>query len=176
MVTKIKSIINRFPLEMLFVISAAAALSSLVLSNVLDYPPCDLCWYQRAFMFPLPFIFGTGLVLRDKRALVYGLPLIAVGAVIAIYHNLLQWGVISEDLLECSYTTVSCADPLINWFGFMTIPLGSLAVFALLGGISLVALKDSGDKLKADPQAANRLLLLAGGLLLATAIAVVMLS
>lgn len=171
MVSKIQSNVNKYALEILFSVSLAATLASLVLSNVLGYPPCDLCWYQRIFMFPLPLIFGTGLVLKDRKSLLYAAPVIAAGLAVAVYHNLLQWGIVSENLLECSYTAVSCADPIINWFGFMTIPLGSLVMFSVVGLISWVTLKSQPLKVKTDSDGANRLLVIAGIMLVMTAIA-----
>ncbi len=35
---------------------SGATLGSLFLSEVMELPPCSLCWYQRVFMFPLPII------------------------------------------------------------------------------------------------------------------------
>ena len=176
MTNSIKSYINNYALEILFVVSSAATLSSLILSNVLGYPPCDLCWYQRIFMFPLPLIYGAGLVLKDRKALYYGLPLIVAGAVLAFYHNLLQWGIVSENVLECSFTSVSCADPLINWFGFMTIPLGSLAIFLALAILTKTAIQAGKLSAKTDAAGANRVLYLAGALLLVTAISMLIIN
>lgn len=176
MIKKISDFVVKWPLELLFFVAAGATLTSLVLSNVLGYPPCDLCWYQRVFMFPLPFIYGYGLVTNDKKAILYGVPLLVVGSTVALYHNLLQWGIISEDLLECSYSSVSCADPIINWFGFLTIPFGALLTFIVLGGLSLIYHRQQPLVAKTDKTGANHLLWLAGGLLVATMIAVVILN
>lgn len=173
-ITKVFKLIENNALEILFGIALVATLSSLVLSNVLDYPPCELCWYQRIFMFPLPFIYGAGLVIKDKRAVLYGLILVAVGAVVAIYHNLLQWGIISENVLECNYASVSCADPIINWLGFLTIPLGSFFMFSALAAVSWLTLKNSGLKINTDKAGANRMLVIAAILVLGTALFTVM--
>jgi disulfide bond formation protein DsbB len=114
----------------------AAALTgmvgSLFLSEVMQFPPCTLCWYQRVAMYPLVVIIGAGIVMRDPRMKTYALSLIACGMVVAIYHNLLYYGVIPEALTPCS-EGVSCSSRQLELFGFVTIPLMSLASFVFLG-------------------------------------------
>lgn len=150
--------------ELAFVISGAATLASLVLSNILDYPPCDLCWYQRILMFPLPVIFGVAILRRDKLAYLYVWPMIAVGAALALYQSLLQWGVITETSATCSLTSISCADPAINWFGFLTIPFGALMSFVGLGWLMWRQQRQvKPAKFAAEPQ--NRLLKLLVGII-----------
>ncbi|HEX9679111.1 MAG TPA: disulfide bond formation protein B [Candidatus Saccharimonadales bacterium] len=136
---KVINLIKRYPYELAFFISAAATVGSLILSNILNYLPCELCWYQRIFMFPLPFILGAAMLRRDKQAHLYVWPLALVGGLIAFYQSLLQWGVIKEDLLSCSLTSQSCAVPQINWFGFLTIPFGSFIIFLTIGGLMWLA-------------------------------------
>ena len=36
-----------------WVIAASAMLGALFFGEVMQLPPCLLCWYQRIFMFPL---------------------------------------------------------------------------------------------------------------------------
>ena len=44
-----------------FLISLFATLFSLVYSEVVHFVPCQLCWFQRIFLFPQVFIFGVAL-------------------------------------------------------------------------------------------------------------------
>ena len=37
-------------------VATAATLGALFFSEVMELPPCALCWYQRIFMFPLVLI------------------------------------------------------------------------------------------------------------------------
>lgn len=113
-----------------------AMLGSLYFSEFAGYTPCILCWYQRIAMYPLVLIIGAGLLLKDKKMAFYALPLSIVGLVIAFYHNLLQWGVISEKLAPCTLG-VSCVTKTVIAFNFVTIPLLSLTAFVLITGLML---------------------------------------
>lgn len=97
--------------------------------------PCVLCWYQRIAMFPLVVILGLGLLEADDRSLRYAWPLIATGALVALYHCLLFWGVVAEGLVPCGKGS-SCADADVQVAGWLPIPLLSLAAFATIGGLS----------------------------------------
>ncbi|MHB8893193.1 MAG: disulfide bond formation protein B, partial [Candidatus Limnocylindrales bacterium] len=84
-----------------------ATSGSLFLSEVLGYPPCVLCWYQRIAMYPLVAIIAVAILRRDARLHLYVLPLSLVGLAIALYHNLLYIGVIPETGTVCR-AGVSC--------------------------------------------------------------------
>lgn len=119
------------PLFAVWLISLLAVLGSLFLSEVMRLPPCVLCWYQRIFMYPLVVVTTVGLLWRDPGALRYAWPLAAGGLAVAVYHNLLYYHLIPESITPCT-TGVSCADRQIEWLGFITIPLLSLAAFTLI--------------------------------------------
>lgn len=104
---------------------------SLYFSEIMKFVPCVLCWYQRIMMYPLVLVIAVGILLRDHRLRVYVLPISLLGLTISIYHNLLQYGVISEAIAPCT-AGVSCTTPWINWFGFITIPLLSLTAFSVI--------------------------------------------
>jgi len=118
-------------LFVVWLVSLVATLGSLFFSEVMRLPPCVLCWYQRTFMYPLVMVTTIGLLWRDPGALRYAWPLAAGGLVIAVYHNLLYYHLIPESITPCT-TGVSCTDRQIEWLGFITIPLLSLAAFALI--------------------------------------------
>ena len=104
---------------------------SLYFSEVMKLPPCVLCWYQRIAMYPLVAILAVGILTRDARLRLYALPLSLIGLGIAIYHNLLYYGVIPESIAPCT-TGVSCTTRQIEWFGFITIPLLALVAFSVI--------------------------------------------
>jgi disulfide bond formation protein DsbB len=110
---------------------------SLFFSNVLGYPPCVLCWYQRIFLYPLVFILGTGILRRDHNMYYYALPLALIGWGISIYHNLLYFKIIPESLAPC-VAGISCTTKFIEYFGFITIPFLSFLAFTVII-ISLIA-------------------------------------
>ncbi len=111
--------------------SIVATLGSLYFSEVMKFPPCVLCWYQRIFMYPLVFILAVGMVRKDKKIHTYVLPLSVTGLLIAIYHNLLYYQIIPESMAPC-VNGVSCTTKFIEWFGFITIPFLSLVAFSVI--------------------------------------------
>lgn len=115
----------------------AAMGGSLFFSNVLGYPPCVLCWYQRIFIYPLVFILGAGILRRDHNMYYYALPLAVIGWGISIYHNLLYFKILPESIAPC-VSGVSCTTKFIEYFGFVTIPFLSFLAFTVII-ISLIA-------------------------------------
>ena len=109
-------------------IATSATLGSLFFSEVMELVPCVLCWYQRIFMFPLAVILIVGLFPLDTKVVRYALPLAIIGLLITVYHCLLFYGVIPENLQPCSQG-VSCSDDGMVLFDFLPIPLLSLAAF-----------------------------------------------
>lgn len=113
-----------------FLVSVSAVIGSFFLSQVAKIPPCDLCWYQRIFMFPIPIILGIALFKNDLGVKKYIIPLVGVGLTIAIYHYLLQR--VPTLPLPCTNEIVSCTVKQIELFGYLTIPLMSATAFGLV--------------------------------------------
>ncbi|TLP40766.1 disulfide oxidoreductase [Arcobacter arenosus] len=118
-----------------FLIATTATLGSLFFSEVMQFIPCNMCWYQRIFMYPLVFIFLINLLYPDDKVFKYAFTLVFIGLLISIYHNLLMFGIIPESAVPCA-NGVPCSTEYINWLGFITIPFLSmvsyLAIFILL--------------------------------------------
>jgi len=119
-----------------------ATLGSLFFSVVMELPPCSLCWYQRVFMFPLVVVLLMGLFPFDPKVVRYALPLSAVGTVVALYHMLLQAGVIPQSAAPCSQG-VSCADVDLLVLGFASIPILSLFAFGAVTALLITILRRS---------------------------------
>merc|ERR1712138_385769 len=90
-----------------WLISCLSMGGSLFFSEVMEFPPCILCWYQRIAMYPLVAIFMVGLFPLSKEVFKYSAPFVALGWLIALWHNLLHLGIIEEDLSPCR-EGVSC--------------------------------------------------------------------
>lgn len=116
-----------FWLQLAFLISLSAVLGSMFLSQAMNLLPCELCWWQRVFMFPIPIILGLGMIRKDYRVYTYALPLAVVGALIALYHYSVQ--MIPRVTDTCGASTIACSQKQIELLGFMTIPFGSLLAF-----------------------------------------------
>lgn len=114
-----------------WLIAAISSLGSLFFSEVMEFAPCALCWYQRIFMFPLVLVFLSGLFSLDQRVVKYALPIAIAGWAFAFYHFLVYSGFIPERLQPCS-EGVSCSETYIDLFGFLTIPMLSLLSFTTI--------------------------------------------
>ncbi len=112
-------------------VATVSTLGSLFFSEVMDLVPCVLCWYQRIFIFPLAVILFIALHPLDARVVRYALPVAVIGLIFTLYHCLLFFGFVPENLQPCSQG-VSCADASMELFGFLPIPLLSLTSFVII--------------------------------------------
>jgi disulfide bond formation protein DsbB len=125
------NLFQKYALTIAWAQALVATLGSLFFSLVMQFPPCDLCWYQRIAIYPLVIILGFGIIRKDKTSLLYTFPLAVIGWVIAAYHNLLYYNILPEAMAPCK-AGISCTTEYIEWFGFLTIPLLSLLAFSLI--------------------------------------------
>ncbi len=107
-------------------IATTATAGSLYFSEVANYVPCTLCWYQRIAMYSLAVVAMVATV-RGERPTAYFVALAAPGAAIAAYHWLLERfpdldaGVCSAD--------VPCTAVWFEEFGFVSLSFMALAGF-----------------------------------------------
>lgn len=114
-----------------WVVATVSTLGSLFFSEIMMFPPCVMCWYQRIFMYPLVVILLVALMPLDTKVTRYALPLTFGGLFFALYHNLLYYKILPESVQPCSQG-VSCTSDYINWFGFITIQLLAFVGFSLI--------------------------------------------
>lgn len=129
------------PLFAAWMVALVATLGALFIGEVMGQTPCVLCWYQRAFMFPLAIVLGVAAFRDDGRVWFYAGPLALVGLLIAAYHCLLYFGFVAEALKPCGKGP-SCSDAAMSVLG-MPIPLLSLASFAAVILLLVIANKRS---------------------------------
>lgn len=129
----IKSLLFKAQTETIFFVSLFATGGSMLLSIYFQLAPCDLCWWQRMFLFPIPVIMFIATIRKDIGARVYAFALAVVGMLFAIYHSMLQLNVFKKDSVFCNPNSlVDCSVPDFVYYGFVTIPVMSFAVFLLL--------------------------------------------
>lgn len=128
---KLKSWLKENVLYIAWLQAVAAMAGSLFFSEILHYPPCVLCWYQRIAMYPLVLIIAIGIAKKDKNVGLYILPLSLIGLGISIFHNLLYYNIIPEAAAPC-LQGVSCTTKFIEYFGFITIPFLSMISFVVV--------------------------------------------
>ena len=121
-----------------WLVAAAATLGALFFGEVMQLPPCVLCWYQRIFMFPLALILPLGLFPLDRKVVRCGFVLAVPGGLVAGFHLLLVAGGIPESIKPCTQG-VPCSETVITWFGFLTIPLLSAVAFSTIIALLLAA-------------------------------------
>ena len=131
-------------LGLAWIIALVATLSVLFIGEVLGQAPCVLCWFQRAFMFPLAIILGLGLWWQDRQVGRYGIALALGGAAFAIWHLGLYAGLVPERIQPCTATGPSCTDENQLVLG-IPIPLMALVAFTLIGVLSALSLKEARE-------------------------------
>ena len=133
--------IRRYALLITFVLAAGSLVGSLFIQYVVFLAPCDLCWWQRIFMYPVAFISGVALVKNVKFSDIadYVLVLSIPGALVALYQHLLQM-LPAGSLVPCD-AFGDCAIRSIFELGYITMPWMALSVFALFILIGLIARK-----------------------------------
>jgi disulfide bond formation protein DsbB len=114
-----------------WLVAATATASALFIGEVMMMVPCQLCWYQRIFMFPLAIVLGMACFSDDRRGAVYALPLAVGGLLMAAYHTLLVAGLVPKSWIPCS-AGVSCADQKLEILNGIQIPWLSLVAFFII--------------------------------------------
>lgn len=131
-------------LYLAWVVALIATLGSLWFSESLGFIPCVLCWFQRIAMYPLALLLGIAALRGDLNIRVYALPLAAVGWVVALIHNLEDWGIVqSLKICGVGQTTAGCdvqwpiwgSGALAGLNSVLTIPLLALTAFTLIIGL-----------------------------------------
>ena len=118
-------------------LALVATAGSLFFSEVSQFIPCRLCWFQRIGMYPLAAILLIAAIRRDTRGgALYGLPLAVFGAIVAIYHIYIEYHPEAETA-SCKIGA-PCATKWIDRLGYITIPV--LALTAFLAIIALLAM------------------------------------
>lgn len=111
------------------IIAVGATLGSLYLSEVADFVPCELCWFQRIAMYPMAVLLPIATIRRDERMLRDVSVLAGIGLLISSYHIQLQ--LFPEQSSMCSLSA-PCTAQWVEALGFMSIPQMAWISFALI--------------------------------------------
>lgn len=112
------------------VVAAVAMLGSLYYSEIADFPPCRLCWFQRIGMYPLAVVLPIAAWRRDRQVRWYALPLAVAGGAVSVYHVLVE----RFPSLESGACEVAnpCSIIWVEELGYLTVPTMALSGFALI--------------------------------------------
>jgi disulfide bond formation protein DsbB len=121
---------ERHPIAWAWVVSLIASMGSLYFSEIAHFIPCSLCWYQRIAMYPMVVVLGIGAIRGDTGVWRYGLPLAVLGAIISVYHLIIQW----MPMLDVGACTggVPCTGRYVAAFRVISIPTMAAAAFLLI--------------------------------------------
>ncbi|WDH76648.1 MULTISPECIES: disulfide oxidoreductase [Exiguobacterium] len=126
-----KSFHEKYGLYLAWLVSLTATLGSLYFSEIREFVPCELCWIQRIFMYPLTIILGIAVFTDDRTVRKYVLPLTIIGGFVSLYHYLVQKVPGFAEIQPCAQG-VPCSGQYINWLGFITIPFLALTAFTFI--------------------------------------------
>lgn len=122
--------IDQYAIEACFSIAFIAMISSLFYSEIIGFPPCELCWLQRVLIYPQVILFGIMMWRRriDKdRIMKASVVLAGFGTLVSLYHIYIEHG--GSSPLPCvipNETTVSCATRYVYEFGYVSMPVMAL--------------------------------------------------
>lgn len=108
-----------------------ASLSALFIGEIMGQAPCNLCWFQRAFMFPLVIVLAIASYRSDFAIAIYAIPLAGAGWLLAGFHSLLYLGVIPEAIEPCGKGP-SCSSADMTILGSVPLPVLSLTAFTII--------------------------------------------
>lgn len=124
-------ILRKYSLYLAWLVSVVATLGSLYISEIRDFIPCELCWYQRILMYPLVLILGIGTFQNDPSVKRFVLPMAVFGWFVSLFHYLQQKVPGFAEIKPCS-SGVPCSAQYINWLDFITIPFLAFTAFSLI--------------------------------------------
>ena len=81
-----RSVLGAFIPYFAMFVSWLAMGGSLFFSEVMRWPPCTMCWWQRGFMYPLTLIIPAAILMRWRTVHRLILPMVIIGACISAYH------------------------------------------------------------------------------------------
>jgi disulfide bond formation protein DsbB len=127
-----------------WLVAAVATAGSLYFSEVADYVPCRLCWFQRICMYPLAGILLVAALRKDRDVRWYALPLAVAGLGVSTYHYVIEW---RPSLGEGACAVgPSCTDIWFRELGFVTLAFMALAGFAVILALLFVTPRPVGDE------------------------------
>lgn len=136
---------NETLLLLIWAQAVIAVLGSLFYSEIIGYIPCELCWTQRIFMYPLVIIYGVAAWKKDLSIALPGMILSVIGVCFSIYHYLIQkLPALKEAGDACGATP--CNLQYVNYFGFITIPFLAGTAFIVILVLHMIAFKQLRGK------------------------------
>ncbi len=138
-VPRVRALVITAALPLAATVATAAMLGSLYFSEVADFVPCKLCWFQRIAMYPLAPVLVLASIWRDRTIMRYVVPLSLLGFAVSAYHVWIQW--FPEQSNFCEFDN-PCSATWVKGFDVFSIPqlAGlSFALIASIGALSMIS-------------------------------------
>ena len=114
-----------------FILTLGATIGSLIYSEFIGFPACDLCWYQRALIYPQVIIFLVALIKKNKEIFDYVIGLNIIGIIISGYQYVMQM-INYSGPCPIGNGGIACFAKDVFEFGYITLPLMSLTIFVVV--------------------------------------------
>ena len=133
--------VQKIALPLVALITTTAMLGSLYFSEIVNYKPCRLCWYQRSAMYPLAIFLVIANFKKFKFTKQVAFSLASLGGVVATYH----WFLERFPNLDAGVCDVNlpCEFIWFENFGFVT--LAFMAFTAFFTTIVLVTIRTTEE-------------------------------
>jgi disulfide bond formation protein DsbB len=136
--------IRKYGLYFAWLVASLGAMGSLYFSEIKNYEPCHLCWYQRISLFPLFIILGIAAHRGFLGISRYVLPQVIAGFLLALYQVAIQ-EIPGWNPFEICGAGPSCSDKISIGLGPITLPmlssLGFLVIMLLLIAVWIADLR-----------------------------------
>jgi Disulfide bond formation protein DsbB len=128
-------------LPLAWTVAAVATAGSLFFSEVADFVPCRLCWYQRYAMYPLVALLALAAFRRLRPFVPLLLPIPLVGLAVSVHDHYIERNPEAESA-GCK-TGIPCSTRWIWEFGYVSIPVLAGTAFALISILLVAAWRSS---------------------------------
>ena len=134
--------VQKIALPLAAMITTTAMLGSLYFSEIVNYKPCRLCWFQRSAMYPLAILLVAANFKKFKFTKIMAVVLALVGGSVSTYHWFLE-RFPDLDAGVCD-AKLPCSVVWFENFGFVT--LSFMAFTAFFTTVVLVTLSPQEKK------------------------------
>lgn len=132
--------IRAIELYVAWLLASFGTLLSLYFSEVVNWEPCHLCWYERICLFPLIVILGIAAYKSFFDITRYVLPQTIIGFLFALYQIGLQ-EIPGWSMIDICGAGPSCAEKHYIGLGPITIPMLAAFGFFVIGLLLILSWK-----------------------------------
>lgn len=120
-----------------FLTALTATAGSLFYSEIMGYEVCNLCWFQRIFLYSQVVLFGIVLLYKDRSVIKYSIGLSVIGLLISTFHFFSQ----TFGVNFCGTTALDCSVREVLAYNYITFPVMGMTIFALIIILGLIKLE-----------------------------------